>query len=322
MQQKASSEHSSLKLRVVFAGTPDFARLTLESLVEHGHNIVGVYCQPDSQKGRGRILTMCPVKESAIAHNLDVYQPQTLVDHNSQSLFSELEADVMVVCAYGQILPKEILNSPKYGCLNIHASLLPRWRGAAPIQRAILAGDTETGIGIMQMNEGLDTGDLLLEKRCPISDTDTSQILHDKLVILGSQAIIEVLQDLDNTKPITQSIEGVLYANKLAKSESWIDWNNDATEICRKIRSFNPYPIAQTHASSDKFDSKVLRIISASVVDISHRNKPGEVIKCEKSVCHVATGSGAVNIDTVQLSGKNVVSIKDFNNAYKLTLLS
>jgi methionyl-tRNA formyltransferase len=309
-------------MRIIFAGTPDFSVGVLEALITAGHEIKGVYCQPDRPKGRGRVLTACPVKEKALKYNLEVFQPESLKDESAQQTLANLNADVMVVVAYGQLLPKIVLETPKYGCLNIHASLLPRWRGAAPIQRAILAGDTQTGVGIMQMNEGLDTGDILLEKTCDISDDDTTQSLHDKLSILGAQAIVEALGDIDDLSPTTQNEAGVTYAKKLSKDEAWIDWSKSAVEISQQIRAFNPYPIAQANATSNKFDNKVLRILSACVIGFAYDEKPGEVIECTKGVCHVATGDGVLSLEQLQLAGKKVVDIKDFTNAYNLTKLS
>ena len=308
-------------MKIIFAGTPDFSVGVLEALITAGHEIKGVYCQPDRPKGRGRILSACPVKEKALEYGLEVFQPKSLKDESTQQTLANLNADVMVVVAYGQLLPKIVLEAPKYGCLNIHASLLPRWRGAAPIQRAILAGDKQTGVGIMQMNEGLDTGNILLEKTCDISDNDTAQSLHDKLAILGSQAIVEALNSIDNLSPTTQNEGGTTYAKKLNKDEAWIDWNKSAVEISQQIRAFNPYPIAQTNATSNKFDNKVLRILSASVIGLTYDEKPGEVIKCTKGICHVATGDGVLSLEQLQLAGKKVVNIKDFTNAYKLTKL-
>ena len=308
-------------MKIIFAGTPDFSVGVLEALITAGHEIKGVYCQPDRPKGRGRILSACPVKEKALEYGLEVFQPKSLKDESTQQTLANLNADVMVVVAYGQLLPKIVLEAPKYGCLNIHASLLPRWRGAAPIQRAILAGDKQTGVGIMQMNEGLDTGNILLEKTCDISDNDTAQSLHDKLAILGSQAIVEALNSIDDLSPTTQNEGGTTYAKKLSKDEAWIDWSKSAVKISQQIRAFNPYPIAQANAKSDKFDDKVLRILSASVIGLAYDGKPGEVIECAKGVCHVATGDGVLSLEQVQLAGKKVVNIKDFTNAYKLTKL-
>ena len=309
-------------MRVIFAGTPEFSVGILEALNQAEHELVGIYCQPDRPKGRGRVLTACPVKQKALALGLDVYQPESLREANTQEQLQDLQADVMVVVAYGQILPTEVLEAPKYGCLNIHASLLPRWRGAAPIQRAIISGDAQTGIGIMQMNEGLDTGDILLEKTCDILKTDTAQSLHDKLANLGAQGIIEALENIDQLTPAIQDEAGITYAKKLTKEEAWIDWSKSAVQINQQIRAFNPYPIAQTNAKSDKFDAKVLRILSADIIDFPHTKKAGEVVELSKGICYVATGDGVLSLKQVQLAGKNVVSIKDFNNAYQLESLS
>ena len=308
-------------MRIIFAGTPDFATHVLQRIISSNHEIVGVFCQPDRPKGRGKVLTPCSVKIEAEAHNLEIFQPLSLKDGDVQAEIKSLQADVMVVVAYGQILPKAVLDIPKYGCLNIHASLLPRWRGAAPIQRAILAGDKTTGVGIMQMDEGLDTGDVLLEKSLNISDNDTAQTLHDKLANLGADAINEALNNLSTLKPTPQSSDGITYAQKLSKDEAWIDWSESAVKINQQIRAFNPYPIAQTHATSNKFESKVLRILSANPIGKTYNQKPGEVIDCTKGECLIATGDGALSLETVQLAGKKAISIKDFNNAYQLTRL-
>jgi methionyl-tRNA formyltransferase len=224
-------------MKIIFAGTPEFSVSVLTALINAGHNIVGVYCQPDRPKGRGRVLTPCPVKTQALEYNLPVLQPESLKDEEAQTELKNLNATVMVVVAYGQILPKEVLQIPQYGCLNIHASLLPRWRGAAPIQRAILAGDKTTGIGIMQMNEGLDTGAILLEKTCAITNTDTAQSLHDKLASLGADAIVTALKNLKNLSPTPQNKTEVTYAKKLKKDEAWINWTQSATQINRQIRA-------------------------------------------------------------------------------------
>ncbi len=308
-------------MKIIFAGTPEFSVSVLTALINAGHNIVGVYCQPDRPKGRGRVLTPCPVKTQALEYNLPVLQPESLKDEEAQTELKNLNAAVMVVVAYGQILPKEVLQMPQYGCLNIHASLLPRWRGAAPIQRAILAGDKTTGIGIMQMNEGLDTGAILLEKTCAITNTDTAQSLHDKLASLGANAIVTALKNLKNLSPTPQNKTEVTYAKKLKKDEAWINWTQSATQINRQIRAFNPYPIAQTNATSDKFNEKTLRILSATAINNNHNSQPGEIIKHDKKECLVATGDGILSLKTVQLSGKKALNITDFSNAYMLTKL-
>ena len=309
-------------MRIIFAGTPDFSVETLHALHKSEHEVVAVYCQPDRPKGRGKVMTACPIKAYAQNHNLAIFQPNNFTDEAELSRLTGHNADVMIVVAYGQILPITALEIPKFGCLNIHASLLPRWRGAAPIQRAILAGDDETGVAIMQMNEGLDTGDVLLEKKCPISTNDTAESLHDKLATIGAESILEVLKNLDNLTPKMQESDGVTYAQKLSKQEAWIDWTQSAIEIDRMIRAFNPYPIAQTYASSDKFDNKVLRIISATPIDASNDTSPGKIIHCNKGECLVATGNGVLSLTTVQLSGKKALDIKDFTNANQLKILS
>jgi len=309
-------------MRIVFAGTPKFAVKSLSVLNQSEHEIVAVYCQPDRPKGRGKILTACPVKIFAEENNLLVIQPEDFKDKQSQTQLALLNPDVMVVAAYGQILPKSILKIPKLGCLNIHASLLPRWRGAAPIERAILEGDRETGISIMKMNEGLDTGDILLDKKCTISNHETAQTLHDTLSNIGANAILETLNMLPTLKARPQQNNEATYAEKVTKDEAQIDWHQSAEKISRVIRAFNPRPIAYTNAMAKQFKNRVLRIIEAEIVNRQTTNSPGEVIKYDKDVCYIATSNGVINLKKVQLSGKNKVSIKDFNNAYQLIKLN
>jgi len=309
-------------MRIVFAGTPKFSVKSLSVLNQSEHEVIAVYCQPDRPKGRGKVLTACPVKVCAKANNLLVIQPEDFKDKQSQTQLSLLNPDVMVVAAYGQILPKSILEIPKLGCLNIHASLLPRWRGAAPIERAILKGDKETGISIMKMNEGLDTGDILLDKKCTISNHETAQTLHDTLSNIGANAILETLNMLPTLKARPQLNNNATYAEKVTKDEAQIDWHQSAEQISRVIRAFNPRPIAYTNAMAKQFKNRVLRIIEAEVVNRQTTNSPGKVIKYDKEVCYVATSSGVINLKRVQLSGKKEVSIKDFNNAYQLMKLN
>jgi methionyl-tRNA formyltransferase len=309
-------------LKIIFAGTPDFSVATLDALNKSEHEIVAVYCQPDRPKGRGKVLSACQVKIYAQEHDLPIFQPLSFRDSETQVEFAKHNADTMVVVAYGQILPKVALDTPKFGCLNIHASLLPRWRGAAPIQRAILAGDNETGVTIMQMNEGLDTGNVLLEKKCAILPTDTAESLHDKLAVIGAQSILQALNNLSDLTPMPQESDGITYAQKLNKQEAWIDWSQSAVEINRMIRAFNPYPIAQCQAQGLQFEDKTLRILEAEVVGSNHNKQPGEIINLEKGLCEVATGQGSLLLKKVQLSGKKVALIKDFNNAYSLQKLS
>ena len=309
-------------MRIVFAGTPKFAVKSLSVLNQSEHEVIAVYCQPDRPKGRGKVLTACPVKVCAKANNLLVIQPEDLKDKQSQTQLALLNPDVMVVAAYGQILPKAVLEIPKLGCLNIHASLLPRWRGAAPIERAILEGDRETGISIMKMNEGLDTGDILLDKKCTISNHETAQTLHDTLSNIGANAILETLNMLPTLKARPQQNNEATYAEKVTKDEAQIDWHQSAEKISRVIRAFNPRPIAYTNAMAKQFKNRVLRIIEAEIVNRQTTNSPGEVIKYDKDVCYIATSNGVINLKKVQLSGKNKVSIKDFNNAYQLIKLN
>ena len=309
-------------MRIVFAGTPKFAVKSLSVLNQSEHEVIAVYCQPDRPKGRGKVLTACPVKIFAEENNLLVIQPEDFKDKQSQTQLALLNPDVMVVAAYGQILPKSILEIPKLGCLNIHASLLPRWRGAAPIERAILEGDRETGISIMKMNEGLDTGDILLDKKCTISNHETAQTLHDTLSNIGANAILETLNMLPTLKARPQQNNEATYAEKVTKDEAQIDWHQSAEKISRVIRAFNPRPIAYTNAMAKQFKNRVLRIIEAEIVNRQTTNSPGEVIKYDKDVCYIATSNGVINLKKVQLSGKNKVSIKDFNNAYQLIKLN
>ncbi len=309
-------------MRIVFAGTPKFAVKSLSVLNQSEHEVVAVYCQPDRPKGRGKVLTACPVKIFAEENNLLVIQPEDFKDKQSQTQLSLLNPDVMVVAAYGQILPKALLEIPKLGCLNIHASLLPRWRGAAPIERAILEGDRETGISIMQMNEGLDTGDILLDKKCMISNRETAQTLHDTLSNIGANAILETLNIFPTLKARPQQNNNATYAEKVTKDEAQIDWHQGAEQISRVIRAFNPRTIAYTNAMAKQFKNRVLRIIEAEIVNRQTTNSPGEVIKYDKDVCYVATSSGVISLKKVQLAGKKEVSIKDFNNAYQLIKLN
>jgi len=309
-------------MRIVFAGTPEFAVESLAILHKSNHEIIAVYCQPDRPKGRGKVLSACPVKLYAEENNLLVIQPEDFSELQNQERFSLLKPDVMVVAAYGQILTKNTLQTPRLGCLNIHASLLPRWRGAAPIERAILAGDKETGISIMQMNEGLDTGNVLLEKKYLISEFETSQTLTDNLSSLGADTIIEALSNLSDLKARPQNNNDASYAKKITKIEAQIDWNQSAETISRIIRAFNPRPIAQTNAKAKQFENSVLRITEAEVIQDETIQAPGTIIGYGKGFCYVATANGILSLKKVQLAGKKEVSIKDFNNAYQLIELS
>ena len=309
-------------MRIIFAGTPDFAVAALSKIHYSNHQVVAVYCQPDRPKGRGKVLTSCAVKNFAIENEMEVIQPENFSSEQNLKKLASLEPDLIIVAAYGQILSKEALNLPKFGCFNIHASLLPRWRGAAPIERAIHAGDKETGISIMQMNEGLDTGDILLTKKHSISNFETSSSLTESLSILGAELLIEAIDQLPKLNPKLQKHSKATYAKKILKAEAQIDWKQSAENINQMIRAFNPRPIAQSNAEAREFKDKILRIIEAEVILDKVSMPPGTVILQNKEACHINTGDGILSLKRVQLAGKNVVSIKDFNNAYQLIKLN
>ena len=303
-------------MRIIFAGTPDFAATALTTLLEAGHNIIAVYTQPDRPAGRGRKLKPSPVKALALAHSIPVEQPLNFKEAASLETLKHYNADLMIVAAYGLLLPPAVLTTPKHGCLNIHASLLPRWRGAAPIQRAIISGDKETGITIMQMNEGLDTGDMLLKLTTPIADTDTSGSLHDRLATLGGRAILSALQQLTAQllQPEKQDETRTSYASKLAKTEAWIDWSQSAQSIDRQIRAFNPWPICQT-----KLADKIIRIHQAEIVDqttSSADRKAGEIIAYSKNAIDVQCGTGQLRLRKCQLPNSRAMSISDIHNGH------
>ncbi len=302
-------------LKVIFAGTPEFAAQALQALLDSRHPVIAVYTQPDRRAGRGRQVTPSPVKQLALEHDIDVYQPPTLKDPKAQRQLADLNADVMLVAAYGLLLPPAVIETPRLGCINIHASLLPRWRGAAPIQRAILAGDSETGVTIMRMDEGLDTGAMLLKRRCPIGREDTAQTLHDRLAKIGAGAAIEVLDQLsDGTAAFeAQDDSQACYAAKLAKAEALIDWHQSALEIERRVRAFNPWPVAQTQLGDE-----VMRIWQAQAVDgVGSAAEPGTVIKADKHGIDVATGEGVLRIVSAQLPGGRPLSAAELLNARK-----
>ena len=296
-------------LRIIFAGTPDFAAAALEALLNTSHEILAVYTQPDRPAGRGRKLKPSPVKQLALEHQLPVLQPASLKTAESLEELRAFEADVMVVAAYGLLLPAEVLKLPRYGCLNIHASLLPRWRGAAPIQRAILAGDSETGITIMQMDAGLDTGAMLLKKSCAITPKDTSASLHDRLAELGAQAIVEALDQLSDLKAVPQDESQVTYASKLAKSEALIDWHNSAEEIARQVRAYNPWPVAQTSVNG-----QTLRIWAAEPQTGQVESPAGTVLRQHKQGIEIACGKGVLRITHLQPAGSKPMNAAAFLN--------
>ncbi|MGL6039993.1 MAG: methionyl-tRNA formyltransferase [Deefgea sp.] len=292
-------------MKIIFAGTPDFAAEALSALISAGHEIVLVLTQPDRPSGRGMKLTPSAVKMVALEQNLPVYQPEKLRTTEQQAPLIGIDADIMIVAAYGLILPQVILDLPRFGCLNIHASLLPRWRGAAPIQRAILAGDSITGITIMQMDAGLDTGDMLSIHTTVITPEDNAQTLHDKLAAQGAQAIVQALANLSDLPRQVQPTEGVTYAAKLSKEEALIDWSQTAEQLDLKIRAFNPFPSAQS-----ALDGNMIKIWSASPVKDS--GTVGTIISIDKEAITVACGTDALRITELQKSGGKRLSTPAF----------
>lgn len=285
-------------MKIIFAGTPHFAASALEALLDHKHEIVAVLTQPDRPAGRGMQFVASPVKQKAIQHNIPVLQPESLKTAEAQRLVANLHADVMVVAAYGLILPQQVLDMPKLGCLNIHASILPRWRGAAPIQRAILAGDAETGITIMQMDEGLDTGLMLLKKHCLIDAHDTAQTLHDKLAALGAEAIVEVLDKLQTgtINGVAQDSSQSTYAAKIIKAEAEIDWTKNAKQLEQAVRAYSPTPVAFS-----MLNNTIIKIHKATVSAVLIENsQPGNVLELNKQHIRVACGEGSLLLEVLQ----------------------
>ncbi|HMW48205.1 MAG TPA: methionyl-tRNA formyltransferase, partial [Cellvibrionaceae bacterium] len=297
-------------LKIIFAGTPVFAALHLEALLGSCHEVVAVYTQPDRPAGRGKQLQASPVKSLALQHQLPVCQVSSLKTPEAQAELAHWGADIMVVVAYGLLLPQAVLDTPRLGCINVHASLLPRWRGAAPIQRAIEAGDASTGITIMQMDAGLDTGPMLAITPCPILPTDTATDLHDRLGSLGPAALLSALDDLacGRAAPQAQPSEGVTYAHKLTKEEAAIDWTLDAQLIERRVRAFNPAPVAYFHLGQER-----VRVLGA-LLENGLSGVPGEIMRLDASGLYVACGSGGLRIETLQLPGKNPVAVKALIN--------
>ncbi len=302
--------------KVIFAGTPEFSTHALSALLSAGYNVVAVYTQPDRPKGRGNKLAKSPVKELAELHNIPVYQPLSLRKEDAQAELKALDADVMVVVAYGLILPEAVLNAPKKGCINIHASLLPRWRGAAPVQRAIEAGDAESGIAIMQMDKGLDTGAVWSEARVTITNTMNSAELFSALEEIGSKLLIETLPTIleGQSKPTPQPEEGITYAEKLTKEEARINWEESAELIDRKVRAFNPVPSAHTTLNDQLF-----KVWEASIIDELSTKSPG-TLEVRNGLLFVNTGTNLMEIIKMQVAGKKAMLAKDFLKGTQLHL--
>lgn len=303
----------SKQLTLVFAGTPDFAVPALQALLQSQHKLIAVYTQPDRPAGRGRKIAASPIKQLALKHDIPVYQPSNFKAEEDVTALEALQIDLLVVAAYGLILPQRVLAAPHLGCINIHASLLPRWRGAAPIQRALLAGDTVTGITIMEMEAGLDTGPMLLKKEIAIGPNETGGSLHETLSQLGAQALIEALYGIadGSLQGAAQDDALATYAAKLEKREALIDWKQPAIVLDRQVRALNPWPVAQT-----QLEDKIMRLWEVKPQAIALDAPPGTVVDCSKAGIDVATGEGQLRITRLQLPGKRIMHAADFLNAY------
>ena len=303
-------------MRVIFMGTPDFATGTLEEIVKAGHEVVGVVTQPDKPKGRGKTMMPTPVKETALKYNLPVYQPRKVREPEFVELLRSLKPDVMVVAAFGQIITKEILEMPKYGCINVHASLLPAYRGAAPIQWAVINGDEESGVTIMQMDEGIDTGDMIEKAVVPIAEDETGGSLFDKLSHTGAKLCVKVLKDLEEGTAVgeKQPEESTTpYAKMIDKKMGEVDWKKSAKEIEQLIRGLNPWPSAYT-----KVHGKTLKLWKAKVLLETSQMKPGQIVKVTKDSLAVQTGQGMLEIQELQLEGKKRMDTSSFLRGYAL----
>ena len=306
-------------LNIIFAGTPDFAAQHLAALLQSQHNVVAVYCPPDKPAGRGKKLTACATKLLALENNIPVQQPENFKSLESQLTLTSYQADVMVVVAYGLLLPTVILETPRLGCINVHGSILPKWRGAAPIQRALEAGDPQTGVTIMQMDKGLDTGDMILTATCDITSTDTSASLYSKLAALGPTALLETLtlmasgeykrQPQDNTQ--------ATHAAKLDKADAEINWQQPAAILDRTIRAYIPWPVAQFTFHENDNEHRI-RVLQASVITLDHKQTPGTIISCDKQGIVVATTTNALRLETLQLPGKKALAVADILNGKAL----
>jgi methionyl-tRNA formyltransferase len=313
-------------MRLIFAGTPEFAASVLKALLAQPHSLVAVYTQPDRPAGRGRRSTASAVKRLAVSHGIPVEQPLSLRAADALEVLTAYQADLMIVAAYGLLLPQAVLSAPRLGCVNVHASLLPRWRGAAPIQHAILAGDRETGISIMQMDAGLDTGPVLYRAACPINDDDTGASLHDRLADLGARTMVKTLAALSAAGVYAEPQDEALasYAGRLTKADGLIDWSRPAEILERQVRAMNPWPVTyamvpRTEQGADDAGER-LRIWSAQVVKTAGGALPGMVLKSDASGIDIATGHDGLRILTLQAAGKRSMSSADYLNAHGLTV--
>ena len=302
----------SKPLKIVFAGTPDFAARHLAALLSSEHEIIAVYTQPDRPAGRGKKLTASPVKNIAVEHGITVYQPENFKSDQAKQELADLNADLMVVVAYGLLLPQTVLDTPKLGCINVHGSILPRWRGAAPIQRSIWAGDTETGVTIMQMDIGLDTGDMLKIATLPIEANDTSASMYEKLAQLGPIALVECLTEIAQGTAVAQKQDDKLanYAKKLSKEEARINWQDDALHIERCVRAFNPWPMSHFNVADNS-----IKVWQSQVVEQKTAQPAGTIIQADKTGIYVATGNGVLVLQQLQVPGKKAMPVQDILNS-------
>ena len=302
-----------MSLRIVFAGTPEFSVPCLEACRASGADVVAVYTQPDRPAGRGRKLTPSPVKQAALAANIPVEQPETLKTVEARETLAAYRPDLMIVVAYGLILSRKVLAIPRLGCWNVHASLLPRWRGAAPIQRAILAGDEESGVNLMQMEAGLDTGPVLLERRTPISREDTGGTLHDRLSLLGADVLAEGLRRViagESLQAHPQSEDGAMYAHKLEKAEARLDFTRAAISLEHQVRAFDPWPVAEGDIAGEN-----VRIWAAYAIEQAHQHAPGSVMAAQRDGIDIACGEGVLRIKALQRAGGKRITAADYLNA-------
>ena len=299
-------------MKIIFAGTPDFSVGCLEALIAHGYDVLAVYCQPDRPAGRGRKLQAGPVKQAALNHNIPVFQPLSLKGEKEQAELASHGADLMVVVAYGLLLPQAVLDTPRYGCINVHASLLPRWRGAAPIQRCIEAGDGETGVTIMQMDAGLDTGDMLHKVTLAIDEKMTGGALHDALAMLGAQALVDTVAQIpDGLNPEPQDGTLANYAHKLDKQDAQVDWSKSATAIHNKVRAFNPWPVCWSELGDLR-----LRIWATEPDD--QQGQPGKMLSADGNGIVVGCGQNSVRVTRLQAPGNKPLNVRDFANGHDL----